>query len=219
MKLNKFILSFFLFSFIFTISFSVYAGITSDLENITFDITGKEIKNTRKYFSDGKNIRYEEEAKEGKVIEILNYDTKKRYIVYEALRMYILQDILKEEDTIKEILKKEDDDDEKNKKAKDKKKAADDKKPKAKTIEKKKIEEKDYEGYKCAIYEIKITMARKVTQSTVWVAKELNDLIVKSENISYLGIKTTIAHKNIKKVDVEQSLFLPPKDYKGMSPF
>ncbi|MBI5182473.1 MAG: hypothetical protein HZA06_06145 [Nitrospirae bacterium] len=217
MKFKKNILSFLLLSFLLTMPLSVYAGITSDIESITSDITGKEIKNTRKYFSDGKNIRYEEETKEGKVIEILNYDTKKKYIVYEALRMYIPQDILKEEDIIKEILKK--DDDEKDKKAKDKKKDADDKKPKARTIEKKKIEEKDYEGYKCAIYEIKITMARKVNQSTVWVAKELNDLILKSENISDLGIKTTIEHKNIKKVDVDQSLFLPPKDYRAMSPF
>ncbi|MFZ3092176.1 MAG: DUF4412 domain-containing protein [Nitrospirota bacterium] len=217
MRFKGFVLPFFLLFSLFAMPFSAHAGIISDVETITNDPAGKEVKTIRKYFSDGKNIRYEEETKEGKVIEILNYDTKKKYVVYDALKVYILQDLTKEEDMIKDALKMEDTVDE-NKKAKDAKKDQSGKKP-LKTVEKKKTGEEDYEGYKCAIYEIKITMVGRVTHSTVWVAKELNDLIVKSENISYLGIKTSIAYKNIRKADTEQPLFLPPKDYKSMSPY
>lgn len=217
MKFKGFVLSFLVLFSLLAIPFSTHAGIISDMETVTNNPAGKEVKTIRKYISDGKNIRYEEETKEGRVIEILNYDTKKKYIVYDALRMYILQDLAKEEDQIKDALKMEDTVDE-NKKAKDPKKDQSGKRS-AKTVEKKKTGEEDYEGYKCAIYDIKITMMGRTAQSKVWVAKELNDLIVKSENISYLGLKTSIVYKNIKKADTEQRLFLPPKDYKSMSPY
>ena len=121
MRFKGFVLPFFLLFSLFAMPFSAHAGIISDVETITNDPAGKEIKTIRKYFYDGKNIRYEEETKEGKVIEILNYDTKKKYVVYDALKVYILQDLTKEEDMIKDALKMEDTVDE-NKKTKDAKK-------------------------------------------------------------------------------------------------
>ncbi|MBI5180732.1 MAG: hypothetical protein HZA05_04955 [Nitrospirae bacterium] len=206
--------------FIFLTPLLAYAGVTSDLITVTFD-KGKKIENQRKHFSDGKNIRYEEETKsEGRVIEIFNYDTKKKYTVMDALKIYIVQDMPKEEElsSINDIIEGKDKDeiksDKDGKKPKDK-----DKKPKTRTVEKKLLKEEVYEGYSCAIYDIKIIIIGRVNQSTVCVIKELNNFIAKSENISYLGIKSIIEHKNIKKVDIEPSFFLPPKDYKSMSPF
>ncbi|MEK6656244.1 MAG: hypothetical protein AABY58_02275, partial [Nitrospirota bacterium] len=197
-----------------------HAGITSDVRTVTFD-KGKEIENYRKHFSDGKNIRYEEEIKsEGRVIEIFNYDTKKKYTVMDALKMYIVQDMPKEDESasIKDIIEGKDKDeikpDKDGKKPKDK-----NIKPKPRTVEKKLLKEEVYEGYSCAVYDIKIIIIGRVNQSIVCVIKELDNFIAKSENISYIGIKTLIEHKNIKKVDIEPSLFLPPKDYKPMSPF
>jgi hypothetical protein len=218
MKGNKFfVLSLF---FILLTPILAHAGITSDVRTVTFD-KGKEIENYRKHFSDGKNIRYEEEIKsEGRVIEIFNYDTKKKYTVMDALKMYIVQDMPKEDESasIKDIIEGKDKDeikpDKDGKKPKDK-----DKKPKPRTVEKKLLKEEVYEGYSCAVYDVKIIIIGRVNQSIVCVIKELDNFIAKSENISYLGIKTIIEHKNIKKVDIEPSLFLPPKDYKPMSPF
>ncbi len=218
MKRSKFfVLSFF---FIFLTPLLAHAGITSDVRTVTFD-KGKEIENYRKHFSGGKNTRYEEETKsEGRVIEIFNYDTKKKYTIMDALKMYIVQDMPKEEEaaSIKDIIEGKDKDeiklDKDGKPLKDK-----DKKPKPRTVEKKLLKEEVYEGYSCAVYDIKIIIIGRVNQSTVWAVKELDNFIVKSENVSYLGIKTIIEHKNIKKTDIEPSLFLPPKDYKPMSPF
>lgn len=218
MKSSKFFeLSLF---FIFLTPILAHAGITSDVRTVTYD-KGKEVENYRKHFSDGKNIRYEEEVKsEGRVIEIFNYDTKKKYTVMDALKMYIVQDMPKEDESasIKDIIEGKDKDeikpDKDGKKPKDK-----DKKPKPRTVEKKLLKEEVYEGYSCAVYDIKIIIIGRVNQSTVCVIKELDNFIAKSENISYLGIKTLIEHKNIKKADIEPSLFLPPKDYKPMSPF
>ncbi len=197
-----------------------HAGITSDVRTVTFD-KGKEIENYRKHFSDGKNIRYEEEVKsEGRIIEIFNYDTKKKYTVMDALKMYIVQDMPKEDGStsINDIIEGKDKDeikpDKDGKKPKDK-----DKKPKPRTVEKKLLRDEVYEGYSCAVYDIKVIIIGRVNQSTVWAAKELDNFIAKSENVSYTGVKTLIEHKNIKKVDIQPSLFLPPKDYKPMSPF
>jgi hypothetical protein len=216
-SIKFFVLSLF---FLFLTPLIAYGGITSDVRTVTFD-KGKEIENYRKHFSDGKNIRYEEEVKsEGRLIEIFNYDTKKKYTVMDALKMYIVQDMPKEDESasIKDIIEGKDKDeikpDKDGKKPKDK-----DKKPKPRTVEKKLLKEEVYEGYSCAVYDIKIIIIGRVNQSTVCVIKELNNFLAKSENISYLGIKTIIEHKNIKKVDIEPSLFLPPKDYKPMSPF
>ncbi len=214
-SIRFFVLSLF---FIFLTPLLAYAGVTSDVITVTYN-KGKEIENHRKFFTDGRNSRYEEETKsEGRVIEIFNYDTKKKYTIMDALKMYIVQDMPKEEEStsINNIIEGKDKDEIKpdGKNPKDK-----DKKPKPRTVEKKLLKEEVYEGYPCSVYDIKITVIGRVNQSTVCVIKELNNLLAKSENISYLGIKTIIEHKNIKKIDIEPSLFLPPKDYKPMSPF
>jgi len=215
MKSNKLFVLFFFFLFLTPIL--AHAGVTSNVRTVTFD-KGKEIESHRKHFLDGKNVRYEDETREGRVIEIFNYNTKKKYTVMDALKIYIVQDIPKEEElsSINDIIEGKDKDeikpDEKNPKNKDKK-------PKKRTVEKKLLKEEVYEGYSCAVYDIKITVIGRVNQSTVCVIKELNNFLAKSENISYLGIKSIIEHKNIKKVDIEPSLFLPPNGYKPMSPF
>ncbi|MEK6679972.1 MAG: hypothetical protein AABY39_11205 [Nitrospirota bacterium] len=218
MKGNKFFVLFLFFILLTPIL--AHAGVTSDVRTVTFD-KGKEVENYRKHFSDGKNIRYEEEVKsEGKIIEIFNYDTKKKYTVMDALKMYIVQDMPKEDEStsIKDIIEGKDKDeikpDKDGKKPKDK-----NIKPKPRTVEKKLLKEEVYEGYSCAVYDIKVIIIGRVNQSTVCVIKELDNFLAKSENISYLGIKTIIEHKNIKKADIEPSLFLPPEDYKPMSPF
>lgn len=206
--------------FIFIAPFFAYGGVISDIKTVTYD-KGKKIENQRKHFSDGKNIRYEEETKsEGRIIEIYNYDTRKKYTVMDNLKMYIVQDMPKEDGStsIKDIIEGKDKDeikpDKDEKKPKDK-----DKKPKPRAVEKKLLRDEAYEGYSCAVYDIKVIIIGRVNQSTVWAAKELDNFIAKSENVSYTGVKTSIEHKNIKKADIEPSLFLPPKDYKPMSPF
>ncbi len=214
-SIKFFVLSLF---FLFLTPLIAYGGVTSNVKTVTYD-KGKEIESHRKHFSDGRNVRYEDETREGRVIEIFNYDTRKKYTVMDILKMYIVQDMPKEgESSIKDIIEGKDKDeikpDKNEKKPKDK-----DKKPKPRTVEKKLIKEEDYEGFKCAVYDIKISIIGRVNQSTVWAVKELDNFIVKSENISYTGVKTSIEHKNIKKADIEPSLFLPPKDYKPMSPF